>query len=130
MCVLAPSQKVLCPQTRNPWVLSSHHSGCTVSGDVLHRCCSAAWHGASQVQPGKVKKNPKPKQTKHPPKPNKSFLARGGSRGIPGQVLCGVSGLVVFFYLFVGIFCFFFFSAVTWVKRGTRVHKCDPLAQR
>lgn len=130
MCVLAPSQKVLCPQTRNPWVLSSHHSGCTVSGDVLHRCCSAAWHGASQMQPGKVKKTPNPNKPNTPPKPNKRFLARGGSRGIPGQVLCGVSGLVVFFYLFVGIFCFFFFSAVTWVKRGTRVHKCDPLAQR
>lgn len=129
MCVLAPSQKVLCPQTRNPWVLSSHHSGCRVSGDV-HRCCSAAWHGASQMQPGKVKKTPNPNKPNTPPKPNKRFLARGGSRGIPGQVLCGVSGLVVFFYLFVGIFCFFFFSAVTWVKRGTRVHKCDPLAQR
>lgn len=130
MCVLAPSQKVLCPQTRNPWVLSSHHSGCTVSGDVLHRCCSAAWHGASQVQPGKVKKNPKPKQTKHPPKTQqKIFGQRWVKRNPRASAVwclwtCGV-------FLFVcWDFLFFFFSAVTWVKRGTRVHKCDPLAQR
>lgn len=128
MCVLAPSQKVLCPQTRNPWVLSCHHSGCTVSGDVLHRCCSAAWHGASQMQPGKVKKTPNPNKPNTPQNPTKAFWPEVGQEESQGK--CCVVSLDLWCF-FVCLLRFFgFFSAVTWVKRGTRVHKCDPLAQR
>lgn len=44
------------------------------------------------------------------PQTHKNFIARGGSRGMPGHTLCVVSGR---------------FCAVARVKGGTRVHKCE-----
>jgi len=99
---------------------SYHHSGCTVLGDALHKCCSAAWHGACVHRCNQKRlKKPTYSPTTKKKTPNQQKLY--GQRWVKRNPRAS------------GVWCVwmtFFFSAVAWVKRGTRVHKCDPLAQR
>lgn len=65
-----------------------------------------------------IKQTPnQPTKTKTPlPIPRKNLCVQRWPRGIPGQVFCGISGLL--------------FSVLMRVERGTMVHKCDLLTQR
>lgn len=124
----APTASSACTGPILESFMPSETSGCSPATALgvqfwvmLHKYHWAACHGACvhrfKKKP-KYETNPKPtNQNKNTPFNNsKNLYVQRWPRGIPGQVFCGISGLL--------------FSVLMRVERGTMVHKCDLLTQR